>query len=148
MGYKKARHYQLSGSAKKVGKSLTRSSKEILLMRVLLRSGMMKEAAVRIGKAIRKEIKVLCSDNHNSIMRERSRTAMEHFSWESIWTEVQTKAPILAHTLQTAVSSSDDSRMIPILCTDVSMLLKARNPRCAWCMYYGHAGRQLVHTLK
>ena len=86
-------------------------------MRVLLRSGMMKEAAVRIGKAIRKEIKVLCSDDHNSIMRERSHTDMEHFSCESIWTEVQTKAP----TLQTAVSSSDNSRMIPILCTGVSI---------------------------
>ena len=81
----------------------------------------------RIGKMCFQEIKHLCSDNYDSILRTTSDVPMTHFSWESIWIEISTKAPTLVSILKSCLPVKTKLNRKPVLCLCVSMLLKLRN---------------------
>ena len=81
----------------------------------------------RIGKMCFQEIKHLWSDNYDSILRTTSDVAMTHFSWESIWIEISTKAPTLVSILKSCLPVKTKLNRKPVLCLCVSMLLKLRN---------------------
>ena len=66
-----------------------------LALRVRGNKELQSQVIKRIGKMCFQEIKHLCSDNYDSILRTTSDVAMTHFSWESIWIEISTKAPTL-----------------------------------------------------
>ena len=72
-----------------------RGIKKAVLKRVLHNDAGKKLAAEVLGLIIDKEIKLMCSDNFHSILVEKSQAAMEHFSWESIWLELEKMAVIL-----------------------------------------------------
>ena len=40
-----------------------------------------------LSTAVRKEIRKICSDSHDSILRMKTETALELFSWERVWLE-------------------------------------------------------------
>ena len=101
----------------------------------------------RIGKMCFQEIKHLCSDNYDSILRTTSDVAMTHFSWESIWIEISTKAPTLVSILKSCLPVKTKLNRKPVLCLCVSMLLKLRNRKMchvqsaiSLIVHAGHAG--------
>lgn len=56
---------------------------------------MRREVVAALGNSVQKEIKKLCSDSHDSILRMKSKTALERFTWERVWLEIQMNAPLL-----------------------------------------------------
>lgn len=108
-----------------------------------------KYSAMLLGKFVNEEIKHLCSDNFNSIIRENSKTGMEHFSWQSVWLELEKHAPLLITVLKPALKIITTDKVI-ILIMLICMLLKSRNPKMDYLqsmisliLYAGHAGKQV-----
>lgn len=105
-----------------------------------------------LGKMLHKEIKYICSDEFDSILREKSQAAMEQFSWDSIWLELEGKAIIFTTLLKNAVKSfTNQTKKSLIMC--MSMILKSQNRNmCAvqamvsLILYAGHAGKQVCTT--
>ena len=151
MGYKKQRFYNLRGSAKKYGRSLARNNKKGLLHQILRNKRLEQHAAKRIGMAVTREVQILCSDTFMSIFRERSRASMEHFSWDTLWCELQTAAPTSVCMLQACFNTSGKSQAAkPVLIMLMAMILKHRNPKMnivqsivSLILYAGHAGKQV-----
>ena len=150
IGYKKPRHYPLHGSTKKLGKSIVRGNKKIILKRVTHDKDGKKNAAVLLGKYISEELKCICSDNLNSILRENSKASMEYFSWQSIWLELEKHAVLLTTLLKHALKLSNTNKKDNVLSMLISMMLKSRNPKVdqiqsmvSLILYAGHAGKQV-----
>ena len=80
-----------------------------------------------IGKLIHKELQTICSGKFNSIMRDTSDITMEHFSWESIWIELESKAPIFLSVIESALPAKTKNKKKPVICMIASMLAKFRN---------------------
>ena len=153
VGYKKPQHYRMEGSVKKLGKSLVRGKIKNLLKRLLLNDGMQKEACIIVGRVVRKEIKFLCSDTHNSIQREQSKASIGFLAGiPTVWCELQSKAPLLLLILQNCFlkSKATSDGMKAIFCMFISMLLKTRNSKMCMVqamitlvLYAGHTEKQV-----
>ena len=86
---------------------------------------------------------MICSKKFNSVMRDTSDVAMEHFSWAFC------KAPIY---LSLVVSATKLSKK-PVICTIAGMLANFQNPKMCFVqevisllLKCGHAGSQ-VHYM-
>lgn len=107
-----------------------------------------------VTNMINKELKTMCSRSFDSILREKSQVAMEHFRWESVWGEPLQSAPVLMAILQGSIvrrkSVELPRRAKPVLSMCASMLLKFRNPQMCYLqcvvsllLHAGHAGTQV-----
>ena len=151
MGYKKPRQYVLTGSAKKVGKSLARGKKTSIFQQLLKSKHRRPQAAKIIGHLIKGEMQQICSDKRASILRDTSEPAMKGFSWESVWLELQHSTPFLMAILENSFpATARNERMKPLLCTCVAMLLKWRQPKMchvqaaiSLVLQAGHSGKQV-----
>ena len=76
-----------------------------------------------VARAVQEELKVLCSTNHDSILRD-SIEAVKHFSWETVWLELCKMLPTLMSLLMELVRHPTDNK--PFLCLLASMLLKKK----------------------
>lgn len=87
---------------------------------------MKEEALATIGKSIQSEIKGLCADTFPSIFRDRTQSAIDHFTWESLWAELVERAPLSVAVLQTFVPArrKKENIMRPVLCMCLAMILK------------------------
>ena len=72
---------------------------------------------------MKKEIKLLCSNQLSSIIRENSKTALQFFSWETIVLELQNVAPLLVIMLKYSLSTVPTERLNHILCMCLCMHL-------------------------
>ena len=114
---------------------------------------MQKEACIIVGRVVRKEIKFLCSDTHNSIQREQSKASIGFLAGiPTVWCELQSKAPLLLLILQNCFSKSKATSdgMKAIFCMFISMLLKTRNSKMCMVqamitlvLYAGHTEKQV-----
>ena len=93
-------------------KVLPRKHENVLLVdrKAVLRHLMCNEAGKKLasvvfGSMVHQELKNLCSNHFDSILREKSPTAMEYFSWNSIWLELEAKAPMLTTALKKSMKS-------------------------------------------
>ena len=57
------------------------------------------EVVMVLGSAAHKEIAKICSEIHDSILRMKTKIALECFTWERVWLELQDHAPILVAIL-------------------------------------------------
>ena len=53
-------------------------------------------------KLIKREIKIICSMSHDSILRDNME-AVNHFSWETVWLELLANVPILMQILSALI---------------------------------------------
>ena len=141
--------YELSGSAKKIAKILSRGKKTSILKQLLNKVEMQQYAAKVMGKLIQLELKSLCSDKNVSVFRVRSKKDIMDFQWESLWQELCERAPLLLTLLQHAYPSK---RLLPkpVLCMLISILFKHRNHKMcrvqaiiSIVLRAGHAGKQV-----
>ena len=51
--------------------------------------------AIGMGKLIKKEVKILCSEAVNSIQRSKNRNDITSFPWAKVLEEVKTYCPLL-----------------------------------------------------
>ena len=106
-----------------------------------------------LGRAARKEIRSICSDSHDSILRMKNKTALELFSWERVWREMQMHAPLLVTFLTQLLPLSkrkDENAFHPALSVCASILLTLHNFKInivqaviAVVLRAGHATKQV-----
>ncbi len=53
----------------------------------------------KIGQVLRREIKVMCSDNVNSILKSLNTDELKLFTWDKILSELKLHAPVLTNIL-------------------------------------------------
>ena len=87
------------------------------------------EVIHQLSKVCRKEIRKICSDSHDSILRMKSKVAVEHFSWETVWLELQNNAPLLVTLFKQLFpeQKKEDQSTIMAICVCISILLQAQN---------------------
>ena len=81
---------------------------------------------ISLGRHIRQEIKHICSDTHNSILRD-SHVGIKRYSWVTVWAELNKEVPTLMKILALTIRDPDDNK--PLLCLIASMILKHYAPR-------------------
>ena len=66
---------------------------------------------VQLAQKIRSEMKVISSDDHDSLLLD-SIEAVKHFSWETIWLELQNKMPTLIKLLELVITNSSKKKSL------------------------------------
>ena len=150
VGGQRNRYFYLSRSLKRIGKYVGRGNRKSIAKAVCDNDSLRSEVIVSVSRMIRKEVKKVCSKNHKSMLRVKSRTALESFTWDRVWSEIRVNAPILTSILKGTFASTDDS-IFPLLCVAVSILLKVSNPQVNLVQYIlslvlklGHATKQVL----
>ena len=109
------------------------------------------ELVTAMCHTVRAEIKCVCSDSQDLILQMKNKTALENFTWETVWSELEQKAPTLTEILHgLAPTSKQGSEHIkPALSVCASILLKLRNDKVnlvqsviSLVMKAGHASKQ------
>ena len=126
-------------------------------MRAVLENPSLRHHVVdEVAKEIRKEIKKLCSRKHDSILRMKTKPALENFLWERILDELQLHAPTLITLLRNCLpkSKSTSATVSPAICMSASILLKITNPHInltqgvlSIILRAGHATKQVCCNL-
>lgn len=127
----KNRYFHLSKSLKKVGKYIGRGNKRSIATAVVENAALQGEVLLALCTEACKEVKKLCSDSHDSILRNTTKPAVELFTWERVWLELQLNAPLLLSLLTNLISPTkrDDKSVKPALCMCASILLKLQNQK-------------------
>lgn len=102
-------------------KSLTRKSNRAFANSSSLTSERILEQVCKIIK----EMKGICSDEHDSILRD-TYERVKHFKLSRFFDELVQKMPFLIKLLVSLVGGSDDSKRIILVSVIASMLLKNR----------------------
>ena len=101
-----------------------------------------------IIRNVEKEIKHLCSAQHNTILRD-NHEAVKKFSWKTVYLELCQQMPILMKLLAALVNKSQTKA--PLLCLITSMILKSRcssvslAQRAISVFLYGNGAPKQVH---
>ncbi len=68
---------------------------------------------------------------HDSILRLKSKPALERFSWETVWEELKANAPMLLSFLSFLLPSPkrDQEGVRPAVCTVASIFLLLNNQK-------------------
>jgi len=75
-------------------------------------------------KTMMSEIERICSTKDASVFRDNDKALM-HFNWESLWSELASKAPTLLHMYRKLFRGADK----PLICFALSMIIKYRSPK-------------------
>ena len=92
----------------------------------------MNDAVVRkhilklVEKAVHKEMKTLCSDSANSIIRCDDLQKLKKFTWQSFSSEISKFAPVLQSTNNTRTTKTNFD---VIMCMCVALIMRTRNSR-------------------
>ena len=107
-----------------------------------------------LAHIVQNEMKVLCSDKYDSILRLKTKPSLEQFSWETVWLELMNCTPTLTQLMLCILPKSKQGTKAvrPSLCMCASILLKHRNNRInlvqsvvSMIMKAGHATKQVKH---
>ena len=131
VGYKsKPRVRELPISLKKLGKSVSRGNRLAIAKCAVTNPSLRPHIIETLGHEVKQEMKVLSSVKHNSILRMKNKQSLERFTWDRVWTEIQTHCPILASFLMKCLPKTDmvNKALMSSLCVCASILLKLRNP--------------------
>lgn len=105
-----------------------------------------------IGKTLQNEIANLCSNKHSSILKDKSKQAMESFSWDKLVAEMEINAPMLLSLLNKCTETPRTSRpnRQAIIGTICGILCKNRNhSACLFqrivsiLLYSGHSSKSV-----
>ena len=85
-----------------------------------------KQVLREVATKIKSEIRQLASDRHDSILKDTVE-AVKHFSWDTIYLELQTNVPTLMQLLHLLVKKPATSK--PFISCMASQLLKDGHPK-------------------
>ena len=152
MHYRKPKYFKLPGSLKKLGRYVGRG-KRTSIAQAVLKDEALADLVVRgVANTIGKEVKLVCSAKHNSILTMKTKPALENFTWRTVWAELQQSAPTLLKVLQGLLprQKRESEAAKPIICMCAAILLKFRNPRVnvvqaviSLVLQAGHASKEV-----
>lgn len=152
VGTKKTSYFHTKGHMKKLARLVGRGNETSIARFILSHPGLRRRVVQCIIKLLRCELSTLSSDKLGSIMREKSQTAMEYFTWESLWQELSSHAPTFFSILQglSLKPSSTSAQVKPVACICAAILLKLRNPKMcqvqamiSLLLHIGHSSKQV-----
>lgn len=75
-------------------------------------------------------MKVVTSLKHDSILRMKNKQSMENFTWDHVWSEIETYCPTLGSIFKNCLPLHvlKNDKFIPSAALCSSVLLKLRNP--------------------
>ena len=150
---KQSKYHHLTSSLKKLGRYVGRGNCSSIAQAAVENTTLLPQIAMKLAAHLRRhEIVPICSDKHDSLLRLKSKPAVEHFTWESVWLELQQNAPtlltLLTNLLPQSKRNSESSK--PALCMCTSILLKLQNPKMnivqsmvSLVLKAGHATKQV-----
>ena len=153
VGYKskpKVRH--LTHSLKRLGKCIGRGRRLTIVKAVMQNPSLRPQIASVFSSEVKKEIKHLSSCTHDSILRMKTKDSLERFTWDRVWTEIETCCPLLTSFLKGCLSPKlrDNDSSIPPLCLCANILLKLQNSHInlvqaiiSMLLKSGHANKQV-----
>ena len=106
VGYKKPKSFVLTPTRKKVGKLLARGSKVAIAEECLKNRDMKAAMVTKVGKLIREEVRVMCSNKSDSILRSTDPNTLRNFKCDSVVKEMERYAPVLLKILKEATKPS------------------------------------------
>lgn len=106
----------------------------------------------KIGRLLRKEMKVMCAVKTGSILRSGSYNDMKNFKWETMIGEMKTHAPVLTSILSSCIETSKRNRKATIgVCA--SILFQCRSSQMSLLqkiimllLHASHCGKQVNKT--
>ena len=148
-------YFHLTQSLKKLGRYVGRGNRRSIAKAAVGNMTLRPELLTEMCGTVRAEMKSVSSDSHDSILRLKTKTALEHFTWETVWIELQQNAPTPMSLLVglTPASKYKSKGIRPALCWCASILLKLRNDKVnlvqsviSLVLKAGHAClKELVH---
>lgn len=142
---------------KKICKPLIRGSLySNSLARKCLDDAMVKKYIIKcIGTILQIEIAKLCSNKNSSVLKDKTMSALETFSWDKLTSEMKVSAPtllsILTSCTNTRRANNNRDSIIGAVC---AMLCKHRNPTASLfqrmmsiILYSGHASKRVSRCI-
>ena len=155
MHYKsKMKSYRLTPTRRRLCRSLIRSSLNSFAIQAVKRNASTRAIIVKVvGEMLHKEVACLCSDDLNSIMKQKDVNCYKKFDMiiEKINGEIELVAPILFSLLQSCLKTrrprTNTRELVAVI---VSILCKHRRPEVcllqkifSLILYVGHASKQV-----
>ena len=100
VGYKKPKSFVLTPTRKKFGKLVARGSKVVIAEECLKNRDMKTAIVTKIGRLIREEVRVMCSNKSDSILRSTDPSTLRNFKCDSVVNEMECYAPVLLKILK------------------------------------------------
>ena len=153
VGYQKPKCYTLTPSRKKIGKALGRRGYSASAKHAMKDQKIKNAIVNEVGKIVRAEARLICSDNFNSILLNKSPTMLTKFHWGMVYEELKKAAP----TLLTILKFCLPKRGMPhadAIAVCVSVLMRKRRSsmsflqRIVSCILYaGHCSKKVIIIL-
>ncbi|XP_019862645.1 PREDICTED: uncharacterized protein LOC109591334 [Amphimedon queenslandica] len=146
----------VSKSLRSLGRSVGRRSRMSIVNFVLKDKIMRRKVAIQIGKLIRKEMKVTCSVKEQSIFKDKSLSAINNFSWNSMVLDLKRTAPVMSSVLENSIDRGQKRKKVEIaMAVAASVLLHGHSERAcllqravSLLLYGCHAPKQLYTRLQ
>ena len=141
----------LTPSRKHLGKAVARRSKQKVAVECLKDSDVKRYILKAVGKIVHNEVKHLCSNTTQSILKCNSLEMLKSFSWGSLKSELSSNAPVLKAILEaTGVKSKNRPNFDAVVCLCVALLARNRNPSMnltakvlSMILYAGHSSKEV-----
>ena len=154
MAYAASRTYILTPGRKRLGKAVARNSKQALAKECLKQPGTKEYILRGIGALIRNEMKSMCSDRVNSLLRSTDIKDLHEFTWDQLLTELRENAPIFLRVLNAAIETRLPRRNTSgVVGVCAAILLKHRfSKMClgqkilSLILYAGHSSKQVYRV--
>jgi hypothetical protein len=111
-----------------------------------------KQAIRVVGMLVKKELKTMCSDHVNSVLKSNEPTRLQHFSLMDVVKEANIHAPVLFALLSIAFSKPEKTNTLGyIIATLCQLRSKKHNLHLkliAFILFSGHCSKQVYERLQ
>lgn len=135
-----------------MSKAIARGSKKSLVDHCFNEPATFKYLKKKIGTIIRCEIKTMCSNKVNSVLRSSGHNSMK-FKWSILIEEMNANAPLLLNILQSCISSnSANAEAVTCMCSSLIFFHRFKQMNLvqkliSLILYAGRAGKQVSDSL-
>jgi len=109
LAYKPVYHH-ITGPMKKLARLVGRGNLTSIAGFVIKSPALKSKVLNGIQKIVGNEIKIICSDKEKSIFHDKSHH-LENFSWEPLWSELSSKAPVLLSIMKGCTPKKADQNV-------------------------------------
>lgn len=100
---RKGKVFRLTRSLRGLGRSVARKSRVAVARSVMRDKRTRKKIMSILQKDLKRELELMCSVKHNSILMSTSPKSLKHFTWEKLEEELKSTAPNLHSVLEGAL---------------------------------------------
>lgn len=145
------RYHHISHSLKKLARCVGHKNCKSIASAAVGNMKLRPHVVEKLARSIRmQELVPLCSDKHDSILRLKSKPALEHFSWETVWEELRVNAPLLLSFFSCLLPKRKQQEVHPAICMLASIVLRLNNQKVnlvqsvvSLILRAGHATKQV-----